>query len=613
MKLFLPVLVLAAATVARGSALYDGGPIPMTFSNTDVAQALKAVSLRTGASVVYAASKDKLTVSLNATVESPEQAVRCVASAAGLVVRKVGNLYMVASTGNMRQALEPYGVKASLSPRCDNIEAFCAKLQDLLPYATLRVSGDKIAMFGVPEDILAAREAAEDLSRRADAMQPATDVVVLHRVAASKIAPLVTGIFPELKVTTAGGDGAGGAIGLAGPAPRVQAARATLEKLDSESDSSETVYKVYQLKYASAKAITEFLKKATPTVEATAGPEAYQPKRASFNPLSASMSGSSGFFGGGGSDSGSGGGTTSSGGSGSGVGSASVSDSDNDHSKTVVLRGLQSDVDNAIKMLAEVDRKPKQVVVEVNVIETSPENTDATGVLYNWAPFDFIESPRGTSFTKNPGGDAIDNPITKAAGLGQFSRVPWNFRGILNALVTKREAKILAKPTVQVIDNGQASVFVGDTLRSRIVTGGALGAQNIEIREFPVGIILLIAPRVNADGNITLHVNPVVSTVSSVDANNVPQTSAREAETTAIVKSGETVVLGGLIRDEDIKTVQEVPLLSKLPIVGQLFRNRTRNHRRNDIIVSITPHLIDDESTTASTPATPAANGGAKQ
>ncbi|RYG15593.1 type II and III secretion system protein [bacterium] len=208
---------------------------------------------------------------------------------------------------------------------------------------------------------------------------------------------------------------------------------------------------------------------------------------------------------------------------------------------------------------------------------------------------DFLELPRGTDVT-NPAGSAFEKAFSKAPGLGQFSRMPWNFRTILNAMVTKKEAKILARPTLQVIDNGQASFFVGDTIRARIVTGGALGAQNVDIREFPVGIILLVAPRVNADGNITLHVNPVVSTVNSVDANNIPQTSAREAETTAIVKSGETVVLGGLIRDEDTKIVEEVPFLSKLPLVGQLFRNRTRNHRRSDIIVSITPHLIDDEN-----------------
>jgi type II secretory pathway component GspD/PulD (secretin) len=163
----------------------------------------------------------------------------------------------------------------------------------------------------------------------------------------------------------------------------------------------------------------------------------------------------------------------------------------------------------------------------------------------------------------------------------------------LNAQVISREAKILATPSVQVIDNENANIFIGDTVRARISTAGALGTQNIQIVEFPIGIILLIRPRVNADGDVTLRVHPVVSTITSVDSDNVPQTSTREAETTLVVKNGETIVLGGLIRDEMTKTITEVPLLSKLPLIGELFRNTTRSGRKSEILVFITPKIAD--------------------
>jgi type II secretory pathway component GspD/PulD (secretin) len=98
---------------------------------------------------------------------------------------------------------------------------------------------------------------------------------------------------------------------------------------------------------------------------------------------------------------------------------------------------------------------------------------------------------------------------------------------------------------------------------------------------------------VNADGDVTLRVHPVVSTITSIDANNLPQTSTREAETTLVVKNGETIVLGGLIRDEMTKTVNEVPILSKLPLVGELFRNTTTSGRKSEILVFITPKIGD--------------------
>jgi len=91
-----------------------------------------------------------------------------------------------------------------------------------------------------------------------------------------------------------------------------------------------------------------------------------------------------------------------------------------------------------------------------------------------------------------------------------------------------------------------------------------------------------------------MRVHPVVSTITSIGADNLPQTSSREAETTVMIKDGETIVLGGLIRDEMLKTVQEVPILSKLPLVGELFKYHSKSHRHSEIMVFITPHILDE-------------------
>jgi type II secretory pathway component GspD/PulD (secretin) len=111
------------------------------------------------------------------------------------------------------------------------------------------------------------------------------------------------------------------------------------------------------------------------------------------------------------------------------------------------------------------------------------------------------------------------------------------------------------------------------------------------VLEFPVGIILLVRPRINADGKITMRIHPVVSTITSIGAGNIPNTSNREAETTVMVNDGETIVIGGLIRDEFTKSLQEVPILSRLPLVGELFKFRSNSRRRSEVQVFITPHL----------------------
>jgi type II secretory pathway component GspD/PulD (secretin) len=112
--------------------------------------------------------------------------------------------------------------------------------------------------------------------------------------------------------------------------------------------------------------------------------------------------------------------------------------------------------------------------------------------------------------------------------------------------------------------------------------------------------VLLIRPRVNADGNITMRIHPVVSTITAVDAQNVPQTSSREAETTVMVKDGETMVIGGLIREEEIKTMSKIPILGDLPLIGELFKHRNTNSRKSEILVVITPRIVRPATTQAS-------------
>jgi type II secretory pathway component GspD/PulD (secretin) len=109
--------------------------------------------------------------------------------------------------------------------------------------------------------------------------------------------------------------------------------------------------------------------------------------------------------------------------------------------------------------------------------------------------------------------------------------------------------------------------------------------------EVPVGIILLVHPRVNDEGNITLRVHPVVSTLTAI-TDGLPQTSSREAETIVRVKDGDTIVIGGLIRDEDTKQMSKIPLLGDLPILGHLFRNESRTKRRSEVTVYLTIKLI---------------------
>ena len=258
--------------------------------------------------------------------------------------------------------------------------------------------------------------------------------------------------------------------------------------------------------------------------------------------------------------------------------------------KTLVLSGSLGEITQVLTLLEQVDTPPRQVMVEVKVIDVSPSFLQQLGAQYAFAPIAVGNVLPGTNVNPATGGSTT--PITIPFNNATFSRLGPGFGAQISALTTKTNSKMLADPRVQVTDNDDASIFIGDTVRTQISQSGISGTT-IQVLEFPVGIILLVRPRVNADGHITMRVHPVVSTITSLSAGNIPQTSNREAETTVMVQDGETIIIGGLIRDDLQRTVSEIPILSKLPLVGELFRYRQHNRVRSEVMVFITPHLTN--------------------
>lgn len=586
MRIFRYCLISLVIAMAAFAAAQDGQPFRLVFANTSLSSVLRAIGIRTGANIVYVGKEDPA-VTLDVTAGNADEALRFVTTAASMTYRRVGQTFIVAKASDMRQALEPFGLRFRMTLSNVTSADAASLLRASLPYLTVQPVGtDQVLLTGTKEDI----EAAKELISNATATT--TSIVPVRTVSATKVVDVLSDMYPDVRFRAVAQGEMGGSVIMTGKSERVSEANATLALLDSSNPApgSEQVFKTYDIRYSSAPVLITFMKQAMPDVVAVAGPESYAPGNPQFSSLSSTIptlqtegNGSGGGNAGGGSSS------TAKKETASNLpqqpasaGQGSNSQTENkrlpgETSKQLVLRGSASRVAQAMEMLASVDTKPRQVTVEVKVVDYTPNSDSNVGFNWSWTSFQFQENG--------------SNP--RPAGFGSFSRVPWTFTSVLNALITHKEAKILATPSVQVVDNENANIFIGDTVRARIVTSGALGAQQVQIVEFPIGIILLLRPRINADGDVTLKVHPVVSTITSVDEDNVPQTSTREAETTLVVKNGETIVLGGLIRDEMTKTVREVPLLSKLPLVGELFRNTTVSGRKSEILVFITPRIGD--------------------
>ena len=124
------------------------------------------------------------------------------------------------------------------------------------------------------------------------------------------------------------------------------------------------------------------------------------------------------------------------------------------------------------------------------------------------------------------------------------------------------------------------------------------GTPIFDKEEEKVGIYLQIAPRITGANEVLLNLYPQVSLVTSflkTTAGDYPQISTREARTTVSVKSGETLAIGGLLRENDIRTAQKVPLFGELPIIGGIFRHSKKTKERTEIVIFLTPTIVGSD------------------
>lgn len=332
---------------------------------------------------------------------------------------------------------------------------------------------------------------------------------------------------------------------------------------------------VWRCKHVKASDLITLLTTMFPSCKTVSGPSKVLPK------LQEPMSSASNALGGNGagSSSTSGSGSTSTGSNGSG------SQGSDDGVQMVVLYGEAKELAKAKAAIEKVDVSRPQLAIEVAVTEISGNNNKDLGVTWSWNDVEITEN------------------AASGIAFGKFSKGAMTFTGTIAALAENGSAKLLAQPNIHVVDGGFADILIGDRiLFPKLVGYTQFGTPIYDKEEERVGIYLQIAPRITEDDEVLLTLYPQVSLVTGylkTQAGNYPQISTREARTTVSVKAGKTLAIGGLIRDNDIRTGSKIPLLGDLPIIGQLFRHNKTTKERTEIVIFLTPKIIDVEKGTA--------------
>ena len=255
------------------------------------------------------------------------------------------------------------------------------------------------------------------------------------------------------------------------------------------------------------------------------------------------------------------------------------------------------------KVIKKLDKTSPQVLIESKIVETVLEDDENLGIEWTTG-FSATVTPASITHTFPFTPPIIDNKYITSTITSSDSIVSNGtlslpaFNATLELLKSRVDTNVMSNPSIVALDNEEAIIKVTRTIRvSTGSTTDSAGNVTTDTKEIDVGITLRVTPYVNNANFVTLDVKPEVSAAVNILVDGLPQTvkDSKEAETTVMVKNKETLVIGGLIKSEEIETKKRVPFLGDIPILGFIFRKTEKAIEKRDLLIFITPTIITPE------------------
>ncbi|MGD0113856.1 MAG: secretin N-terminal domain-containing protein [Armatimonadota bacterium] len=603
------------AAAARGLAYTGGrstGPrasnsrFTLEFVDADLVDVFQALATQSGVNIALSGSvKGKATLRLrNVTLE---QAMNIVTKLNGLDYAWVDAAYVVGTADEVRamrvsELRSAVVVLQHMSP-----EYAQQALSKLTPDVTVSTQKGQqsVLLLGTEASLAKAERALAEMDVKSPPSPPTTEVVPVRYVKADQLADMITAALPDVKVQPGPQENS---LLVTANDQQWDSVRSMVTASDVAPAPSQETVAVYYIKYSDANELMSTLYELMgvdvgsdrnhPKVDlakARAAGLTITPAPRTFTPtVQTATTGQ----------------TTSvlaapqlTGGSGGGTTTTSVAGLTSEASPVtaLILSGAPLAVERGMAMLERLDKAPRQIHIAAMVTEINRDDVNQLGI--DWSslggtgvPFSIGEASADGTLPPPPSASSTSTTATTALpaqGLqvGKIVRTPLQWSAAITALESKHRARVLSNPSVTTLDGRQTSLHTGETiyfpaLVSQNGTSSISGVSTVD-----AGVRLVVNPRINKDGEITLTISPSVST-AVLGTTGLPVVNERAVVTTVRVNSGETAVLAGLVSDTEDTTVNKVPFLGDIPLVGELFKSRTKLPAHTEILIFVTPTVI---------------------
>ncbi len=301
----------------------------------------------------------------------------------------------------------------------------------------------------------------------------------------------------------------------------------------------------------------------------------------------------------------------------------------------VIVQALPKRMEEIEKLIEALDKKTKEVLIDAKIVKVNLG--DGVNVGVKWEGLFDLSEKNGLTyvgsypfssvaassddwrsrkqtleetgyvgaypFSGTTSNYAASSPIIGLESLNIGVIGANDFNVVLNYLKTENEAKILSNPKIAVVNNQSARIHVGAReayVTTTTTTGQSTSTISEQVNFIDIGLQMDVTPIINEDGFVTLklktEVSSVINTLVTPTENQIPIVDTSVAETTVLVKEGATIVIGGLRKEEKNKVERRVPVLSKIPVLGQLFKTKSETKSVTELLIMLTPTIISGEA-----------------
>lgn len=246
----------------------------------------------------------------------------------------------------------------------------------------------------------------------------------------------------------------------------------------------------------------------------------------------------------------------------------------------------------AERRIRELDVPVAQCLIVAQMVAVTESNSRKLGLQFTMPSY----THEGSSSSSGSGSSG-----ESGSSSGGSSSIPKELSWSITSAAEKylENGLVLARPSVLTQNGSEANIVMGDQVPI-LSTSASTGATNFEITYKDVGNKLKVTPRISEGGMITLNVETEVSAISRYITQGyatAPQISSRQAKTVARIKSGETLVIGGLMTQSELENISGIPGLMNLPILGKLFQYKQKTKDNSEVFVLLTPYIVEDGMT----------------